>query len=243
MSSKNFDDIFDECLARMEAGASIDKCVAAYPEHADELRAQLQVAQTLNDANPQVRPDPAVMAKNRSLLLTAAANEEQAAVPRPLLVFLLAGAKRFALLPYALPVALAVILALGGLTAAAAVLQPDVPVLRSVFGASSVSSPPVASPTDSGAAQTPAAENGSSASSPSSGGGPLIEFNGGECEIRGLITSLNPLVINGITIDDSSPERVEGDLAQAMADGTQVRVKGTSDGIICVAEEIKVEDD
>ena len=70
-----------------------------------------------------------------------------------------------------------------------------------------------------------------------------IEFEDGECEIRGLITSLNPLVINGVTIDDSDPEKVDGDLAQAMADGTQVRVKGTSDGDVCVAREIKAEDD
>ncbi|MCH7511032.1 MAG: hypothetical protein IIB19_01575, partial [Chloroflexi bacterium] len=63
------------------------------------------------------------------------------------------------------------------------------------------------------------------------------------CELRGPITSLDPLVINGITIDASSAEEVRGDLAQAMADGTEVRVKGDFVDGICIASEIRVHEE
>ncbi len=50
-------------------------------------------------------------------------------------------------------------------------------------------------------------------------------------------------MINGITIDASSAEKVSGDLAQAMADGAKVRVKGDFVDGICIAREIEVHDD
>ena len=242
MSSKKFGDILNECLDMLQAGASIDDCVAPYPDYADELRAQLRIAETLTDARPHVQPEPSAMALGRSRLLAAAAEERQA-VPKPLLGFVLGSARRFALLPYALPVALALLLAVGGLTASAAILQPDVPVLRAVFGNGSTASPSVVIPTVADPTQTPDAETRSSASSSHSEDEPRIEFRDGECEVRGLITSLNPLVVNDVTIDNSSPEEVRGDLSQAMTDGLQVRVKGTSDGEVCIAREIKVDDD
>ena len=51
-------------------------------------------------------------------------------------------------------------------------------------------------------------------------------------------------MVDGVTIDDSKPEDVDGDLSQAMADGSHVRVnKGTSDGEICIVREIHGDDD
>ncbi len=241
MSSKKFDDILNECLDMLRAGATIDDCVAPYPDHADELRAQLRIAETLSDARPQVQPGPGAMDLGRSRLLAAAA-EERETVPKPLFGFVLGSARRLALLPYALPVALALLFAVGGLTAAAAVLQPDVPVLRAVFGDGSTSPPSVVIPTAIDPTQTPDAETRSSGGSSNGEDEPRTEFEDGRCEVRGLITSLDPLVVNGVTIDDSSVGEVHGDLAQAMADGLQVRVEGTSDGEICIAHEIKVDD-
>ncbi|MCH8900867.1 MAG: hypothetical protein IIC88_01035, partial [Chloroflexi bacterium] len=72
---------------------------------------------------------------------------------------------------------------------------------------------------------------------------PRTEIEDGECELRGPITSLDPLVINGITIDASSAEEVRGDLAQAMADGTEVRAKGDFVDGICIASEIRVHEE
>ena len=80
MSTEKFDEILDQCLTMMQAGASIDDCVARYSQHADELRAQLQTAQTLWDAKPTAQPEPAAQAKGRSRLLTAVGESSQVQV-------------------------------------------------------------------------------------------------------------------------------------------------------------------
>ena len=217
MRTEKFDEILDQCLGMMQAGASIDDCVARYSQHADELRAQLQTAQTLWDAKPTAQPEPAAQAKGRSRLLTAVGELQQSAPPRPILGLLPAFSWPFKALRLgqALPAVVA-LLVLGGLAASAAVIQPDVPVLREIFG---------------------------DESSSSDGDEPRTEIADGECELRGPITSLDPLVINGITIDASSAEEVRGDLAQAMADSAEVRVKGDFVDGICIASEIRVHDE
>ncbi len=216
MRTEKFDAILDQCLSMMQAGASIDDCVARYPQHADELRAQLQTARTLWDAKPTAQPEPTAQAKGRSRLLTAVGELQQSARPQSALwLWPIRGLRSPIRLGQALPAVVA-LLVLGGLAASAAVIQPDVPVLREIFG---------------------------DKSSSSDGEEPETEIAVGACELRGSITSLDPLVINGITIDASSAEEVRGDLAQAMAAGAEVRVKGDFVDGICIASEIEVHED
>ena len=85
MSTEKFDEILDQCLTMMQAGASIDDCVARYSQHADELRAQLQTAQALWDAKPTAQPEPTAQAKGRSRLLTTVAEMHEAASATPML--------------------------------------------------------------------------------------------------------------------------------------------------------------
>ena len=213
MRTEKFDEILDQCLSMMQAGASIDDCVARYPQHADELRAQLQTAQTLWDAKPTAQPEPVAQAKGRSRLLTAVGELQQSAPSRSALWFWpISGLRSPIRLGQALPAVVA-LLVLGGLAASAAVIQPDVPVLREIFG---------------------------DESSSSNGDEPRMEIEDGECELRGPITSLDPLVINGVTIDASNAEELRGDLAQAMADGTEVRARGDFVDGICIASQIEV---
>ncbi len=40
--SKNFDDIFDECVDRINRGESLEKCLASYPEYVEELEPALR---------------------------------------------------------------------------------------------------------------------------------------------------------------------------------------------------------
>lgn len=45
MKDSHFDNILDDCLARLTAGESIMDCLARYPEHADELAPLLRMSQ------------------------------------------------------------------------------------------------------------------------------------------------------------------------------------------------------
>ena len=243
MPEPKFDEILDECLRMLQTGASIDDCVAPYPRHADELRDRLEIAQSLISAQPEIQLDQATQAQNRTRLLAGVAEQLKAAEVEPTLGLvpqirtLFRGARRLALLPYALPVALVLLLTLGGLTAAAAVLQPDVPIVRDIFGSDSDQPSSVSVPSE-----TPSTSDSDSSSDDEL----RIEFRGGGCELRGLITSLDPLAVNDIPVDASSASRIRVDLAQAFADGTRVRVKGASvldnGGRICVADEIRLDD-
>ena len=85
MSTEKFDEILDQCLSMMQAGVSIDDCVAPYPQHAAELRAQLQTAQTLWDAKSTAQPEPTAQAKGRSRVLTAVAELREGARTAPAL--------------------------------------------------------------------------------------------------------------------------------------------------------------
>lgn len=47
----NLADALQECLLALEAGATIDKCVAQYPEFEDELRSLLRIATTVREVS------------------------------------------------------------------------------------------------------------------------------------------------------------------------------------------------
>jgi len=120
MSTRRYDEILDESLRMLQAGASIDDCVSPYPEHADELRAQLQTAQTVLAARVPMQPDASAQAQGRARLLVAVAEQRQFGEAEPTLGLvaplraLLGGARsRLVLLPQALPAVLAM-LVLGG---------------------------------------------------------------------------------------------------------------------------------
>ena len=118
MQSKPFSDIVDACLDQLRVGVSIDDCVAPYPEHADELRPQLQVAQSLFASRPQIQPEPSAQAQGRARLLGALAQMREEPEPTlglvgPLRALVLGISSRLTLLPQALPAVLAMFV-LGG---------------------------------------------------------------------------------------------------------------------------------
>src|SRR3990170_8889412 len=55
---RSFTSILDECLVALNQGETLDGCLARYPNHADELRAHLRLAQRLTLTPPhQPRPE------------------------------------------------------------------------------------------------------------------------------------------------------------------------------------------
>src|SRR3990170_3132589 len=63
MKGQEFDEVLERCLSLLDRGATVEECVAPYPQYADELRAQLGVAQTLIAARPQMQPDPSAQGR------------------------------------------------------------------------------------------------------------------------------------------------------------------------------------
>ena len=61
----------DECLAAIEAGDTMERCLARYPNHADELAPLLQIATAL-ERLPQLGPSPATAATAKSRFLAEA---------------------------------------------------------------------------------------------------------------------------------------------------------------------------
>lgn len=59
-----FDKLLDECIDRMTRGETLDECLAAYPEHAAELKPLLEAAFGIVDATEQV-PGKAAKAEAR----------------------------------------------------------------------------------------------------------------------------------------------------------------------------------
>lgn len=145
MLSRTFDSVFDQALQMMQAGASIDACVASYPQYGADLRAQLQMVNLLAAVRPQAAPAPAARSQGRARLLAAVAEQRLAPDETPLLGFvaplgaLFAGARRFVLLPQALPAALALLILSGtwlGVSAATGEADPTAPI-RGLFTRSS----------------------------------------------------------------------------------------------------------
>jgi len=250
MDSKQFEEHLEQCLQLVRDGMSIDECLTRYPEDADELRAHLVAAQALLGSSPAIEVDAATQQRAQARLLGAVAEAGAARADDGLLLgwpFRLAGAgiRRAVLLPYALPIALALLLAFGGLTTVAAVLQPDVPVLRGIFGGDDTAPPADSDSSDEevfAAATATETEPATEAAPDDDDAEPRTEFDGNECELRGPVTSLDPLIVNGTVIDASTAAEVRGEIGM----GTFVRVRGrtalVADERICVAEELRVED-
>ncbi|MEX1255801.1 MAG: DUF5666 domain-containing protein [Dehalococcoidia bacterium] len=138
MTTRRFEELLDECLDVLRAGAGIDDCVAPYPEHAAELREQLAFAQTLLAAGPALLPRPGAQLQGRAVLLSAVAEQASAPETRPSALQALAiGIRRFAMLPQAIP-ALLILLVLGGTAVgvSAATGSPSRPFTR-LLGSSS----------------------------------------------------------------------------------------------------------
>ncbi|MGB3717750.1 MAG: DUF5667 domain-containing protein [Candidatus Promineifilaceae bacterium] len=66
--NRKIDIILDECLASLQAGDSLESCLNRYPEHAEELKPLLEMAQTVQSIPiPQARPE-AVQAGRQQML-------------------------------------------------------------------------------------------------------------------------------------------------------------------------------
>jgi hypothetical protein len=64
----NFDIILDDCIARIQAGATIEACMSAYPQHAERLRSPLMMATALQGLPiPQARSQAVADGQQRML--------------------------------------------------------------------------------------------------------------------------------------------------------------------------------
>ncbi len=113
---RDFDDILDECLERLAAGATIAECCARYPEHADELaplllsasavrqtaratphlavaraRGYERFAQALAQRNTAPAPSPSLWERLNSMLRTPMARPVMAAFAAIFVVLFVAG--------------------------------------------------------------------------------------------------------------------------------------------------------
>lgn len=113
MTAKTFDAVLDECVTMMHSGASVDECVSRFPDHADELRLQLTTAGAVLAARNGMQPEASAQAQGRARLLSAVAEQSDAASTPSGFGLLSALWGRTALLPRAIPVVLAMLL-LGG---------------------------------------------------------------------------------------------------------------------------------
>ena len=78
--SKKLEEIFDECLERLQQGDSIENCLMQYPEVAAELEILLRTAVNVNWRSSLVRPRPEFKAYARAQFIGmqhAAAQKKQ----------------------------------------------------------------------------------------------------------------------------------------------------------------------
>ncbi len=68
--NRKFETVLDECLDRIQAGATVEACLARFPEHAEALRPLLRMASAVR-AVPPPRPDPAAVYAGRQGMLRA----------------------------------------------------------------------------------------------------------------------------------------------------------------------------
>src|SRR5215210_7802030 len=67
-------DIYAECLARLDAGATVDECLVAFPQHRGELEGPLRLAARLRTlSRPAPLPAPARAAIATQVLAQVAA--------------------------------------------------------------------------------------------------------------------------------------------------------------------------
>ena len=83
--NKEFDEALQFCLDLIRGGReTIDSVVALYPEFADELRAQLEIATWLTSAGTALDPRPGFVSASRSRLISRIQQESRTPEPVPL---------------------------------------------------------------------------------------------------------------------------------------------------------------
>lgn len=83
--NKEFDEALQICLDLIRGGReTIDSVVALYPEFADELRGQLEIATWLTSAGSALDPRPGFISASRSRLVSRIQQESRTPVPVPL---------------------------------------------------------------------------------------------------------------------------------------------------------------
>ncbi len=83
--NKEFNEALQVCLDLIRGGReTIESAVARYPEFADELREQLEVATWLTSASSALDPRPGFVAASRRRLVSRIQQESQPPVPVPL---------------------------------------------------------------------------------------------------------------------------------------------------------------
>jgi hypothetical protein len=116
-----YEDALDESLRMMQAGVSIDDCARLYPQYEGRLRPQLEAARRIAQARPAFSPETPAQQRARARLLAEVVRERESAgapfEPLALLALPLRGLTgamgRLAVVPYALPAVLAMVI-LGG---------------------------------------------------------------------------------------------------------------------------------
>lgn len=121
---RSFTAILDECLAALNQGGTLDACLARYPNHAEELRAHLRLAQRLA-LTPPHQPRPAAQAAGWQQFRAQA--QDMRLGHRPLLSLNIGWLRP---LTIAAAVALAVLGAAGGTVYASQDALPDSPLYR-----------------------------------------------------------------------------------------------------------------
>ena len=85
--NKEFDEALQSCLDLIRGGReTIDSVVALYPEFADELRAQLEIATWLTASGPALDPRPGFVYASRRRLVSRIQMESQPAAPPPITI-------------------------------------------------------------------------------------------------------------------------------------------------------------
>ncbi len=83
--NREFDEALQSCLDLIRGGReTIDSVVALYPEYADELRAQLEIATWLTSAGNSLNPRPGFVSASRRRLVSRIQQESRPPVPVPL---------------------------------------------------------------------------------------------------------------------------------------------------------------
>lgn len=83
--NKQFDEIFQSCLDLVRGGhETIESVIARYPEYADELRTQLEVATWLSTSSASLDPRPGFISASRNRLVSRIKQEQQPQIVVPL---------------------------------------------------------------------------------------------------------------------------------------------------------------
>jgi hypothetical protein len=75
---RKLEEIFNECLERMNQGESVESCLCRYPEHAAELQVLLSTAINVRWRASRIQPDPAFKARARAQFIGAQYYAQQA---------------------------------------------------------------------------------------------------------------------------------------------------------------------